>query len=177
MRPIKYAVYKGIKGSYGAVQFSLSPPVYVCNQCNHRNYQFPDGPQHNSNPATCNGQFELREGAVFVDIANATGPNLYDWEHKTIFALSVNDLGKVLAALKAGIECKLLHDPGAQTEKAGLVTKTMSFTALTEKGFMFYMYEKNKSGEEKKFMIPFTVDEVAILGTLITSAIPSVLGW
>lgn len=174
IRPIKYAVYKGTGGKWGAVQFSLSPPVYVCQVCSHRNY---DLPEHKNTVNPCDGQFEIRAGAVFADVANATGPNLYDWDHKTIFALSINDLGKVLAALKSGTACKLLHDPGAQTEKAGLITKTLAFTELTEKGFLFNMYEKNKSGEEKKFTIPFTVDEVAILGTLVSSAIPSILGW
>lgn len=173
MRPIKYAVYKGIKGSYGAVQFSFSPPVYVCEVCKHRNYREPE---HNGN-SQCAGEMPVREGAIFIDVANSTGSNIYDWEKKTIFALSVNDMGKVLLGLRNGTGVKLLHDPGAQSEKAGQITKTLSFDEVTEKGSLFNMYEKNKSGEEKKFMIPLSADEISIIGTLISHAIPLALGW
>lgn len=173
MRSIKYAIYKGIKGSYGAVQFSLSPPVYVCELCKHRNYVEPE---HDGN-SSCGGDMPVREGAVFVDIANSTGPNVYDWASKTIFAMSVTDMGKVLTGLRAGTGVKLLHDPGAQTDKAGQVTKTLSFGEITDKGCLLNVYEKNKSGEEKKFMIPLSPDEVNIIGTLIARAIPKVLAW
>jgi hypothetical protein len=173
MRPIKYAIYKGMGGKFGAVQFSLAAPVFVCEVCKHRNYMVPE---HDGN-STCSGDMPVREGAVFVDVANTTAPNIYDWEHKTIFAMSVTDMGKILSGLRAGTEVKLLHDPGAQTEKQGQVTKTLSFGAQTDRGCLFNMYEKNKSGEEKKFMIPLTPDEVTVIGTLIARAIPLVLAW
>lgn len=152
---MKYAIYKGMTGKYGAVQFQLSPPKIDENG---------------------NG---VREGAVFVEITKATGPNVYDWNSKITFALSVNDLGKVLTALRNGTECTLLHDPGAQTTTQGQVTKNFRFTLQTEKGMLLSVRETNKvvPGNDKNYSIPMSPDEVSLLGTLVLRAIPACLGW
>jgi Whirly transcription factor len=174
IRPMKYAIYKGVGGKFGAVQFSLMKPNVFCFSCKEKYYDtlFICN--------KCGGSSEVlekREGAVFVEVAPTVGPNLYDWDKKIIFALSVVDIGKLVNKLRAGQEVKLLHDPGAQTEKAGQVTKTLSFTAPTEKGSLFSIQEKNKSGEPKSYNVPLSPEEMTIIGTLLVAAIPVCLAW
>lgn len=174
IRPIKYSIYKGVNSKYGCVQFSIMKPHLVCLKCKSKTFT---GNISNCS-GKCDGQIETREGAVFIDVANAVGPNVYDWDKKTIFALSVVDMGKIVSGLRLGDAVKLLHDPGAQSEKAGQVTKTLNFTAPTNKGSLFSIQEKVKGSEEiKNFSVPLSPDEVTVIGTLLSTAISVCLSW
>ncbi len=159
MQPLKYAVYKGIGGSkYGCVQFSLKLPRVT--------------------EKTDKG-FEVGDpGCVFVECAPTTGPNVYDWNNKIIFALSVGDMGKIVSGLTGGNEVKLVHDPGAKSDQAGQVNKNLTFTAPGDKGCLFYLNENNKANPEgKKYCVPLTNDELLIIVTLLRSAISTCLAW
>ncbi|MHA2069740.1 MAG: hypothetical protein ACXABY_35705 [Candidatus Thorarchaeota archaeon] len=59
-RPLTYKIYKGMGGKQGCFQFSLS--------------------------SAYSGK-RKDEGAVFIEAAPTIGPNEYDWDNKTIFAL------------------------------------------------------------------------------------------
>jgi hypothetical protein len=70
--PIQYRIYKGIKGTLGALRFTLKRPY-------------------------TNVTSKKAEGFVFLEVAPAIGQNVYDWENQKItMALSVNDISKII---------------------------------------------------------------------------------
>lgn len=175
MRPLQYAIYKGKSGKFGAVQFNFQPPHYYCSSCKAKNYT------NDSHPATqsgCQGEMIQREGAVFMEITSATSPDVYDWNNKIVMALSVNDLGKLLVTLRTGADLKLLHDPGAGSEKKGQIRKTLFVSSPKgiESGCMFNA-NSVADGTEKRHTVPMTFDEVCVLGTLVSTAISRCLNW
>jgi len=115
-----------------------------------------------------------------MEAAAATGDNKYDWENKIIFALSVKDIGELLAGLGEG-KLELLHDPDAQTERRGTRVKKFSISQA-KVGLFFNLNEKvPAAGEqpagEKRVSISVRPAEAAILRALLLAAIPKVLGW
>jgi hypothetical protein len=173
MNPLQYAVYKGTGGKWGAVQFNLQAPHYFKDKQKDFTGELAFGDD---------GKFKegwkIREGAVFLEITSTKEKNVYDWENKVTVALSTNDLGKVLFGLKTGNEVKLLHDPGAKSEKAGEVTKTVNISSPngTAEGCMVRVSQK--TGEVvKTHTVPLTGDEVLVLATLVQAAISRSLGW
>ena len=147
-RPIDYALYRGINGKQGAVQFSLKPAY--------------------------SGQRD--SGAVLIDAAPATGPNKYDWANKIVFALNPNDIGQILVGFGGG-KCDIYHDPNAgNAEKRNAVSKRLVLAAGTEGSFKFSLSEK--SGEvQKNVTIFIQPHEVLVLRALLVSALPKILGW
>lgn len=115
------------------------------------------------------------------------GKNEYDWSQKVIFALSVNDMGKVLYYLKTGNspnskesggEMSIMHDPGAKSSNAGQVRKYLNFrTKNIGGGCILSLSASEKDADRKNHTVPLTGDEVAVLGTLVSSAISAALGW
>ncbi len=161
-RPMQYKIYKGKNAKFGAIQFALKP--------------FSPG---SYSPAETGGKDgSPDEGCVFVDIANATAADVYDWANKMVIALSVTDLGKILFALRTGSEAKIFHDPKMGSEQQGQVSKSLNFSSPggLEKGFMINGTFKN--GDSKiQYSIPLSPDEVTVLGTLVAASIPACLGW
>ncbi len=162
MQPLQFNIYKGklSKNSegtipkFGALQFSL---------------KYPDFKE---------GQKYPNEGCVFVNMTNATAPDVYDWANKIVLALSVTDLGKVLYALRSGTEAKIYHDPNMGSENQGKISKGLNFSSPggLEKGFMITGTQTSE-GVTKKATVPLTPDEVTVLANLIAAAIPLCLGW
>jgi len=177
-RPMQYAVYKGLSGKWGALQLNIQPPHHYCSKCKVRVY---DG-----TPSTCNCQdmqMIAREGAVFLEISSTKDKNVYDWENKTVMALSIDDLGKILTAfqtLQAGQKLELMHDPGAGKDHAGKIRKTLVIDTPKgmENGCMLSVYENNIDKEaSKKHTVPLQTSEVTVLATLFRTAIPRLLNW
>lgn len=149
-RPIKYAIYKGVNGKFGCFQFQLLPA-----------YKSSKGP----------------EGAVFIEAANATAPNVYDWEHKIVFALSPADIGTFLSGFQSG-SCKLLHDPGAGSDRKGQKVKNLDLQAGQNAGtFFLNLSEKIGDEEARVVKIPLNAGEARCIITLLTAALPVMLGW
>lgn len=178
IKPQQFAIYKGMSSKWGGLQFNFNPPHYYCsnNKCRTKNY---DGVKQ---LCSCSETAMLaREGNVFVDIASATGPNVYDWENKIVMALSITDLTKLLNGLRSGTEVRLLHDPGIKTEFAGKRQKIFQFSSPKgiEAGGIITISEKNDmdNKEPHHHTVPLSFDEVVTLGILIQSVIPKCLGW
>ena len=176
IKPIDFRIYKGVKAKFGAVQFALKPPFTVCNKCNTRSNL--DGVAL----CKCEGSYQdPEEGVIFVNICGPKGPNVYDWDNKIVFAMSVIDVGKTLAFLTSageGDQFSLLHDPGANTPAKGKTTKNLSISTPQglRAGCMFSISQT--TGEDRRsFTVPIAGDEVIILGTLLRAAIPRMLAW
>lgn len=177
MRTLQYAVYKGKSGKFGAAQWNLQNPHYYCNACKVKNFTSESHPP-TTNPKGCSGEMILREGAVFLEITSTKAPDVYDWENKIVMALSVTDLGKLLITLRTGNELKLLHDPGAGSDKKGQVRKNLYVSSPKgiENGCMITASQTDGTAE-KKHVVPLSYDEVCVLGSLISTAIPRALAW
>jgi hypothetical protein len=150
---LQYNIYKGSSSRFGAVQFNLKLPVQ-------------------------NDKEEWQDGCVFLNITSATGPNVYDWSKKIVFALSVNDLAQLVFGMKTGNEVKLYHDPGAKSESAGAVKKSLWFTSPkgTLEGGMLTVSQQ-KGDEQLKHTVPLSGYELIALITLFETAISKCLGW
>lgn len=149
-RPLKYALYKGVGGKFGCFQFQLLPAY-----------------RSSKND----------EGAVFIEAAPTTAPNVYDWTQKIVFALSAADIGSLLSGFNSG-NCKLLHDPGAGSETKGKRVKNLELQAGQNAG-TFFLSLSEKTGEEEARVvkIPVAPGEARCLIALLTAALPVILGW
>jgi len=100
--------------------------------------------------------------------------------------LGISDIPKVILYLRApthpafssnGGSLKIIHDKGAGTANKGKNMKTLEIKKPEEmRNFMFTMYEKNG---DRNFSAAVTVspDEAITIGTLLQSAIPTILSW
>lgn len=172
MNPLQYAVYKGTGGKWGAVQFNLQPPHFY----REKEKDFTGA------VALVDGKlaegWKTRDGAIFMEITSTKDKNVYDWENKITIALSVNDLGKVLFALKTGEETKIMHDPNAKSDRAGQVQKFLNISSPngTSQGCMIRA-SMTSNGQTKSHQVPLTGDELLVLGVLVQAAISRALGW
>lgn len=173
MQPLQYAIYKGMGGKNGALQFNFQAPHYY----NGKQKDFDGSKALDENNRLTEG-WKIREGAVFMEIASTKDKNVYDWENKVVMALSINDMGKVLLGLVAGSEVKLMHDPNAKSDGAGQVKKHLSVTSPqgTAAGVIFQAAEI-KGETKKSHMVPLSGDEVLVLRQLLQTAIGRSLGW
>lgn len=177
-RTLQYNIYKGTGGKWGAVQFSFQRPHYY----KGKEKDYTGNVALNANGYPSEGWSE-REGAVFVQACTATGDNVYNWEEKVIFALSVTDMGKILQTLNQEgkqIDFKLMHDPGAKSAHQGETQKHLTLytktSGLCENGGLLTLREKTKTAT-REHKVPLTADEAVVLKQLLTTAISAALNW
>jgi hypothetical protein len=151
-KPLVYAVYKGVSGKYGCFQFKLATA-----------YDNPNRP-------------DRMEGGVFIEAAQAVGPNKYDWDNKIVFALSASDIGKILNDGLRNGDVSIFHDPGAKSRRANITKKSLKITKGNKGGF-FWALREETAGREKIVSIPVSNDEATIIAELLKAAIPKILGW
>lgn len=173
-KPLQYAVYKGVGGKFGAVQFNLQRPHFY----RGRDKDFT-GAQALDGEGRLVNDWKQREGAIFVEAASASGKNVYDWESKITMAMSVNDMGKIVHALTTTGNVDIMHDPGAKTDKAGLTSKHLklySKEGVMKAGCLLTLIQTT-GGNTIKHTVPVAPDECIIIRQLFASAIPSSLQW
>lgn len=170
--PLRYAVYKGKNGRFGAVQFSLQNP-YCYNSNNQKDFtgKYAIDPDN----GRLKPGWKTREGAIFVEITSTKSPDVYDWDNKIIMALSVNDMGKMLLGLSRAGKTSIMHDPHAQSDKANQVKKFLNIE-VSDQGAMLYCTQ-TKDGNKTSHTVPLSPDEVVILRALLTKAISNSLNW
>lgn len=178
-RPLQLAIYKGVGGKFGAVQFNFQRPHYY----GDKGGQFAGQKDFTGDRALEGGKikegWKQREGAVFIEAASTTGKNVYDWENKITFACSVNDMGKIALALTTGEALDIMHDPGAKTPREGQVQKHVKLYSkqgpMTGGAILTVSEIVNKQSKEHK--IPLSADECLVLRSLLIAAIPKALAW
>eukprot|EP00210_Caulerpa_lentillifera_P002217 g2130.t2 len=109
----RYTVYK----SRAAVEFTPLAPTIVVDERGYKNVQ--------------------RQGCLLLIFAQSTGTRSYDWDNKIIFALSVGELGQILATPTQ--EHEFFHDPGMQTRSPNLLNSTFF-------DFFSFFFFSNKVG-------------------------------
>lgn len=176
LNSLQYAVYKGMSGKHGALQFNFQRPHYYNNK--QKDFTGEEAFEKINGKRVMKAGWKEREGCVFLEAASTKGPNVYDWDNKVIIALSVDDMGKILETLVTGSECKILHDPGAKSETAGLVKKylTVSSPKGVKEGCIFHL-AMNAGNESKNHTVPVSGAEVLVLRSLLQSAIAKSLNW
>jgi hypothetical protein len=175
-KALQYAIYKGTGGKHGALQLNFQKPHYYKDKLK----DFTGDQAFNNK----DGKWELlpgwkvREGAIFLEIASTKEKNEYDWDNKVVLALSVDDMGKVLETLLTGNECKLMHDPGAKSESAGVVKKYLHvYSPKGVKEGCMISATMSAGGENKSHTVPVSASELLVLRALLQAAISKALNW
>jgi hypothetical protein len=179
-KPLQFAIYKGMGGKFGAVQANFQPPHYyrMVDGRNEKDFGGSRALDHSGRIKETEG-WKQREGAVFLEATSPSGPNQYNWENKVTVALSVTDMSKLALGLTTGKETKLMHDPGAKTERAGVTTKHITLSSpegVMNKGCMLQVSQKT-GDDRRSHTIPLSPDECLSLRTLLLTAIPKALAW
>ena len=177
--PLQLAFYKGVGGKFGALQFNFRQPHYYCPSCKTRVYEVWTAPSH-CTKCDYSKRLKSREGAVFMEISNTTAPNVYDWEHSTTFALSINDMAKILMVLEGQFsEMDIPHDPGAKSDDAGKVMKMLSISSPkgVKEGCLIRLSVTENGVKTQSYMVPLDGPELKRLGICIRTAIPASLSW
>lgn len=160
--PLQYSLYKGVTGKFGALRLNLK-----------KAYQ-----------DTRRNKFD---GCIFLEMAPATGANVYDWENgKIIISLSIIDIPKMLLYLRApghqafkknDGKMKIFHDRGAGTNDRGANTTSIEMHKPADRDNIFISaYQKNGSNS-KNATVTISPDEAIAMGTLLQAAIPLLLAW
>jgi hypothetical protein len=123
-------------------------------------------------------------------MAAATGPNVYNWEQKTIMALAIGDIPKIILYLKdpenpafvdkEGVlgPLKIYHDRGAgQPGAKGKETSTLSIQKPADRNNFFFSATQKKESVETRVQVPVSADEAIAIVVLLESAIPQILAW
>lgn len=178
MRPVQFAIYKGMGSAHGAAQFDLDPAHEICKVCEKRWWWYG-----NKASCDCSGrEAQVTQGALFLSMASTVGKNQYDWTNKIVFALSVTDQSKLLHGLLNQQELKdkdsLIHDPGAGGPNKGKVVKSLTLVSPGgwEKGAMLTLSEKT-GDQVKKHTVPLSPVELTTLKVLLSRSIYQTLGW
>jgi len=177
MFPLQYAIYKGMGGKFGALQFNFQPPHYY----NGRQRDFTGREAVSQGKGrSLNSGWKERQGCVFIEGApiKEGQKNVYDWEKKIIMSLSPSDMGKILLTLATGQDCKIMHDPDVKSDNQGTVKKWLSIDSPngTIKGVRIYM---SYTSPEKKLQVsvPLSGSEVMVLKTLLQQAVIKSFNW
>ncbi len=153
--PADHIIYKG----KAALQFSLKPGKPVPIKTQRGEYIGTD------------------KGCLFVVAANSRGPRDYDWENKVTIGLSEHEVAKLMQGLK-GQKQTFYHDTNKGKENEGQMVKLMTIAPSSDGGKLFVNLSMTVKGEERKIHgIPLETSEAAGLHTLLTVAIPRILGW
>jgi len=153
--PADHIVYKG----RAAIQFSLKPgkatPI-----------------------KTKRGEYTgTSVGCLFVVGANLLEDGKYDWNNKVTIGLSHHELGKLMQGLK-GQKQTFYHDPNKGGADEGKIAKVLNISPAASGDKIFFNLSQVIEGKETKIHgVPFDKDEALTLYTLLSGAIPRVLGW
>eukprot|EP00252_Welwitschia_mirabilis_P018706 TRINITY_DN4170_c0_g1_i1.p1 TRINITY_DN4170_c0_g1~~TRINITY_DN4170_c0_g1_i1.p1 ORF type:complete len:237 (-),score=52.61 TRINITY_DN4170_c0_g1_i1:480-1190(-) len=125
------------------------------------------------------GAFRLsREGSVFLEFAPAVGVRQYDWSRKQIFALSVAELGQLLALAPEDM-CEFYHDPFMGNSGAGKVKKILKVGSLQgREAYSFNLSVSDKTRNiEENFFVPVEKSEFAVMRSSFNFLLPYLMGW
>lgn len=180
--PIQFAVYKGINGKFGAVQFDLQDAHFSCSSCRAKNYTAPSHPPTDVSHPPESFSMDVREGTLFVSASSPTQGGGYDWDKKVVMALNVGDISKILYFLRTGNPgegLRLVHDRHAGTPRKG---ESLSYLSLNSprglaQGCILSLSKKTGEDVIGPHTIPFLPTEAMALGILLQAAVPRILAW
>lgn len=160
--PIQYALFKGVTGKLGAMRLNLKK-------------------------AYSDDKRDRDDGCIFLEMAPATGNNIYDWENgKIIMALNMVDIPKILMYLRSpghklfqknDGQLKIYHDKGAGTASKGEEVTTLTINKPDDKDNFFFSAYQKKHGTTKSASVTVSHDEAIAIGTLFQASIPLLVAW
>jgi hypothetical protein len=160
--PLQYSLYKGVTGRFGALRLNLK-----------KAYQDTRRDKH--------------DGCIFLEMAPATGPNVYDWENsKIIMALTITDIPKILLYLRAPKhsafkksdgKLKIYHDRGAGTNDKGKDTTTIELNKPDDRDNIFISAYQKRGNQTKSATVSISPDETVAMAKLLDASIPLILAW
>jgi len=160
--PLQYSLYKGVSGKFGALRLNLK-----------KAYQ--------------DTRRDKYDGCIFLEMAPATGPNIYDWENsKIIMALTITDIPKILLYLRApghqmfersDGKLKIYHDRGAGTNDRGKDTTSVEINKPADRNNIFISAYQKRGDVSKSATVSISADEALAIGTLLQAAIPLIVAW
>lgn len=175
----QWAIYKGMGGNHGAVQFDLQLPHWYDDHGN-RDYTGEKALVRSKDDELTRkvkDGWKSREGCVFMNITSTKdgAKNVYDWDNKIVIALSVQDIGTLLETLATGKEAKIVHDPNAKTSNQGSVKKFLA-AKKSPQGVLFTV-TMISGGDKKSHTVPLSVAESLVLKELLSRAVSQALNW
>jgi hypothetical protein len=120
-----------------------------------------------------------KPGVLLLEFAKARGERAYDWNNKQFFAISVTEMGDMVANLSRGEGVNFFHDSskvgGGDDSNFGGGGNGKAFRAdLSPDGnvWFFSLTDRNKD----KWLVPVSLGEFVVLRQIMQAAIPSFLG-
>jgi len=122
-----------------------------------------------------------KPGVLLLEFAKARGERQYDWNNKQFFAISVTEMGDMVANLSRGEGVNFFHDSGkiggggGDYGGGGGGGNGKAFRAdLSPDGnvWFFSLTDKNKD----KWLVPVSMGEFVVMRQIMQAAIPSFLG-
>lgn len=128
-------------------------------------------PKQGENP------FDVTEGFVMVEFANAAGDNkgkyrVYNWKEKISMKLGSRDIAMMLVDAKKSDGAKITHDPKAGTDQAKKLFKTLTIKKGQKAGTFFWSISFNGT-----VSVPVDKYEHVIISELLKTAIARIYGW
>lgn len=125
-------------------------------------------------------QSKGRAGVLMFTICPATGKMEYDWNSKEYFAISVNEIGQILAMIKGkdpgtlkGGNLELYH----KNENTGATKKLVFAPASGGKMHFFVNYSGTKDGQSVRLSSSLDASSVEILKLLLDRAVVELCQW
>jgi hypothetical protein len=184
--PLRLAFYKGLTGKYGAIQFNPQfPHYYVKREPSLKNFDGRYIPENwlETSPELTDADLASREGAIFLEITSAKDKNVYDWARKIVFALSITDIAQWIEMLEGKKQpdgIKLMHDPGAKSERQGKIKKYLEVKSPQglEQGVIVTASEVMAGGGTPvRHTVPLSSHECTALVNAMKGFVAKALGW
>lgn len=165
-----FAIYKGVRGKYGALRLSPSFPV-------------DDIPMKD------------RDGFVMLEMADAKGPNQYDWDNKVIFKLSFMDMAKICMFLRSPDKnhsfsekttgsngetynsLSIFHDTSKASGRSGTETKNLKLSKSPNKHSVMVQMVHKRDSDTTVVTVPVSPEESYVMVELLSSSFSKLLSW
>lgn len=120
-------------------------------------------------------QLNRDKGALFLEAARQSGERQFDWERKIIMKWGMADIGQVLAVLQGRQpQAKVFH----QAERANSAFDLSRRDDPDKAPYVFSVSRQEAADKTVcKVTIPLTHGEVALLETVLRTAVTRLLGW
>ena len=104
-----------------------------------------------------------REGGLFLEFANSSGPREYDWSRKGNFLMSATECGELLMMDASHKGLDFFHDPNMGSQTAGQVTKRVKFAPAPDgKGLFLSLAINDKSTGGGTYSAPVSWGELQV---------------
>ena len=109
-----------------------------------------------------------REGGLFLEFANSSGPRTYDWTKKGTFLVSTTECGELLMLDSSSKGLEFFHDPNMGTQSAGQITKKIKFAPAPDgKGLFLSLAVNDKSTGSSAYSVPISWGELQVIFILL----------